>query len=127
MGYIPTAQIDDHISPVQLVKKRVRTERGQPTSKFKLRSPFSGVYDVWMVLGGVGYFNDIYAWLDGTLGRTYISLLNLRTGMRNQVTTENRETFSELNISEKLIAAISIRGYFMRTTLHVSFNFLTKR
>lgn len=125
MGHIPTAQIDDHISPVQLVKKRVRMERGQPTSKFKLRSPFSGEYDVWMVSGGVGYFNDIYAWLDGTLSRTSISVLNLRTGMRNQVTTENRERFSELNISERLIAAISIRGYFIQTILHVSFIFLT--
>ncbi|KAJ5128475.1 hypothetical protein N7448_002195 [Penicillium atrosanguineum] len=111
MGHKSAAQIGDHSSPVQLIKKRVRMERGQPTSKFKLRSPFSEEYDEWMVSGGAGYFNDIYAWLDGSSGRTSISLLNLRTGVRNQVTTENREKLSELNISEKLVAAISMRGY----------------
>lgn len=87
-------------------------ERGQPTSKFKLRSPFALEHDILIQSGGVGYFNNIYAWLDGITGRTSISLLNLRTGRSDQVTTENREQLSEINISDKIIAAISIRGYF---------------
>jgi hypothetical protein len=90
-------------------------ERGQPTSTLKLRSPFSAEYDVLMHSGGVGYFNNIYAWLDGTDGRTSISLLNLRTGKMDRVTTENREQLSELNISERLVAALSVRGYAMQS------------
>ncbi|KAJ6104235.1 hypothetical protein N7523_010555 [Penicillium sp. IBT 18751x] len=125
MGHKSVAQLDDEASPAQLIKKRVRMERGQPTSKFKLRSPFSKEHDVWMVSGGVGYSNDVYAWLEGTLGRTFISLLNLQTGVKNQLTTENREKLSELNISKKVIAAISIRGYChvwdLETLAHKSF------
>jgi hypothetical protein len=110
MGPESSAQINDHTSPFQLIKKRVRMERGQPTSKFKLRSPFALEHDILIQSGGVGYCNSIYAWLDGTTGRTSISLLNLRTGKSDQVTTENREQLSEINISDKIIAAISIRG-----------------
>lgn len=88
-------------------------ERGQPTSTFKLRSPFSIEYDVLMHSGGVGYFKNIYAWLDGTDGRTSVCILNLRSGKMDRVTTENREQLSELNISERLVAVISTQGYTM--------------
>jgi len=61
----------------------------------------------------VDYFNGMYAWLDGTDDRASVVLLNLRTGKMSRLMTENREQLSVLNISEKLIAAISTQGYAM--------------
>ncbi|KAJ5201628.1 uncharacterized protein N7498_006291 [Penicillium cinerascens] len=110
-GQDSAAQNFDRSSPAKLLKKRLRMERGQPTSTFKLRSPFSIEYDVLMLSGGVGYFKNIYAWLDGRDGRTSVCILNLRSGKMDRVTTENRELLSELNISEKLVAVISRQGY----------------
>jgi len=88
-------------------------ERCQPTSILRLPSPYSPAHDVPLSRSGVDYFNGMYAWLDGTDDRASVVLLNLRTGKMSRLMTENREQLSVLNISEKLIAAISTQGYAM--------------
>lgn len=79
-------------------------------------------YDVLMHSGGVGYFKNTYAWLDGTDGRTSVCILDFRSGKMDRVTTENREQLSELNISERLIAVISTQGYIKQPSILLLMN-----
>ncbi|KAJ5580093.1 uncharacterized protein N7459_006078 [Penicillium hispanicum] len=107
------------------IKKRLRMERGQPTAKVSLPSPLSAVHDTLMNLRGVGYSDGIYAWLEGSDGRTSITLLHLWSGRLTRLTTENREQLAELRISKQLVAAVSTRGYChawdLNTQEHQSF------
>lgn len=86
-------------------------ESGSPSHKIQFPSPLSPVHDTLMNLRGVGYVNGIYAWLEGSDGRTSVALLNLWTGRLARLTTDNREQLVELRMSETLVAVISTRGF----------------
>lgn len=100
-----------NVDPTMWIKRRLRMERGRPSHKIQFPSPLSPVHDTLMNLRGVGYLNGIYAWLEGSDGRTSVALLNLWTGRLTRLTTDNREQLVELRMSETLVAVISTRGF----------------
>ncbi|KAJ5128472.1 hypothetical protein N7526_006638 [Penicillium atrosanguineum] len=110
----PRARLEDDAAdatPLSLMKRRVRLERGIPVCSY------TAGYLPSSLVNGMSYSNGTCAWIDWNAEsshRNTIKLLDLESGMRTQLTTGG-ETGTEthlvvLRISNTLIAATAENG-----------------
>lgn len=93
-----------------LFKRRLRVESATPI--FRLRLPGASNAS-WHAEGvqAVGYSNGICAWLNGSNQGEILVLFHLVSQTQTTLTTENRETLTEIRLSNMLVAAVARGGY----------------
>lgn len=97
-----------HDPLISLIKRRLRVESAKPIFKIQWSYPLT-----LMLVDAptVGYSDGICAWLDGDDDQASLVLLHLESQERRRLTTENRQTLVGLRLSNRLVVAVSMRGY----------------
>ncbi|KAJ5503214.1 hypothetical protein N7463_006088 [Penicillium fimorum] len=101
-------------SPVDLdalIKKRIRAERGLPAVVVTIPNNLSRDLRKDMNRDGISCFNGVCAWIEESTDQTTIFVVHLPTGKSRTLTTENREEFTHVEVSDTLVSATSVRGY----------------
>ncbi|KAJ5824293.1 hypothetical protein N7447_006633 [Penicillium robsamsonii] len=108
-----------------LIKKRIRAERGLPAVVVTIPNNLSRDLKDDVNRDGISCFNGVCAWIEESTDRTTIFVVHLPSGKNSTVTTENREEFTHVEVSDTLVSATSVRGHChvwnMSTEQHKSF------
>ncbi|OQE39295.1 hypothetical protein PENCOP_c007G07105 [Penicillium coprophilum] len=94
-----------------LIRKRIRAERGQPAVVVTIPNNLSRDLKNDPNRDGISCFNGVCAWIEESTDRTTIFVVHLPTGKSRTLTTDNREKFTHIEVSDTLVSATSVRGY----------------
>ncbi|KAJ5090449.1 hypothetical protein N7532_009133 [Penicillium argentinense] len=110
--------------PYAFIRRRFSIERGLPAVNVEFNTQTDGSSQERSNMEDPCFSGGNLAWKDR--GDKSVHVLNLWTGHHSQFTTENRDTFGMLGVSDSLVAAITLYSGFVHvwhiaTQEHVSF------
>lgn len=94
-----------------MIQQRLRAERGNPERSYRLDTMMASIQSEASAVSRIGYSHGIFAFISLSHNEASVARLNLDSGVVDYLTTEDRDSLTQIGVSQQLIAAVSRRGY----------------